>query len=136
LSPHPLFDPLWYSAHVGARALRGMSPIEHYLETGGREGDPHPLFSTRWYLAQTRETELQNTTPLHHYLTTGAAEGLDPHPLFNTGVLLGSESCRGGIRCGSARALHRRWHQPLFTTPGIRPPILCCAERRDRKAVR
>jgi lipopolysaccharide biosynthesis protein len=76
-SPHPLFDPDWYTKRhpsaVGA-ALR------HYIQ--GKGAGPHPLFDDAYYLSENPDVSSADTPALIHYIRHGAAEGRSPHLLF------------------------------------------------------
>ena len=82
VSPHPLFDAVYYVRRHPALAGSGWNPLVYYLVHGGREDvDPHPLFSTRYYRAQ--GPDIGEANPLVHFIQHGAAEGRSPHPLFD-----------------------------------------------------
>lgn len=85
VSPRAPLDQAWYLAGNSDVAKAGMSPLAHYLVTGGREGrDPGPLFHNAWY-GRENAVELAATslTPLEHYVRVGASRGLSPHPAFD-----------------------------------------------------
>ena len=83
-SPHPLFDPAFYTAcNSEALAATELSPLEHFVHFGAPHGqDPHPLFSVDYYVAQVPELTESGENPLMHYLREGRRRGLSPHPLF------------------------------------------------------
>ena len=86
----PLFDAAAYrSANPDVAAAR-VSPLAHYLVTGGREGRaPHPLLDESFYPAENAEAlAATGLTSLEHYERAGAALGLSPHPLFDVGHYL------------------------------------------------
>lgn len=85
-----LFDAAAYrSANPDVAASR-VSPLAHYLVTGGREGRaPHPLLDEGHYRAENAEAlAATGLTSLEHYQRAGAAQGLSPHPLFDVGHYL------------------------------------------------
>ena len=78
------FDEEWYLSHSPDVAASGMSPFQHYLRHGAKEGrSPHPLFDAAWYLEQNPEVAEAGMSPLEHYLRHGFKEGLTPHPAFD-----------------------------------------------------
>jgi SAM-dependent methyltransferase len=79
-----LFDEEYYATLNSGAITSGSSPIEHYLESGWKEGlKPHPLFEPSWYLQANRDVADAGVEPLQHYLTNGWREGRSPHPLFD-----------------------------------------------------
>jgi hypothetical protein len=57
-------------------ARAGVDPLEHFLESGWREGrDPNPYFSVRQYLEANVDVADAGVNPFYHYLTTGKLEG-------------------------------------------------------------
>ncbi|MFN9849911.1 MAG: hypothetical protein ACK56C_16280 [Alphaproteobacteria bacterium] len=80
-----LFDADWYLAANPDVVTRRLSPLVHYLTTGGREGrSPGPLFDDAYYRTEHAEGLAQTSlTPLEHYLRVGAAGATSPHPLFD-----------------------------------------------------
>jgi GT2 family glycosyltransferase/SAM-dependent methyltransferase len=84
VSPHPLFASADYLARYPDVAEAGVSPLQHYLEYGWREGrDPHPYFANDWYLQQNPDVLKAGANPLEHYLAYGWKEGRPPNPVFN-----------------------------------------------------
>ena len=84
IDPHPLFSASYYLERNPDVASTAMSPYQHYLEHGWREGrDPHPYFKNDWYLHQNADVLQSGTNPLVHYLTDGWKEGRRPNPVFN-----------------------------------------------------
>jgi glycosyltransferase involved in cell wall biosynthesis/SAM-dependent methyltransferase len=79
-----LFDEDHYARSYLGAVASGSSPIEHYLESGWKEGlKPHPLFEPSWYLQTNTDVAKEGIEPLYHYLTQGWREGRSPHPLFD-----------------------------------------------------
>ena len=78
LSPHPLFDPVWY----WQGSPRRIDPLAHYVAAGHRTGrSPHPLFDPNHYRSQLARRGLDLAgTELGHYVEVGHRLGLDPHP--------------------------------------------------------
>lgn len=59
-------------------AAAGVSPLEHFLTTGWREGrDPNYQFSVRDYLERYDDVRAAEINPFWHYLVAGRAEGRD-----------------------------------------------------------
>ena len=84
VDPHPLFAASDYLDRNPDVAESGLSPLEHYLDHGWREGrNPHPYFANDWYLQQYPDVLKAGTNPLEHYLEYGWREGRRPNPVFN-----------------------------------------------------
>lgn len=85
IDPHPLFASARYLADNHDVMVSGMSPLEHYVRNGWREGrNPHPLFSNDWYLEQNPDVLASGKiNPLDHYLQFGWHEGRWPNPVFD-----------------------------------------------------
>ena len=85
-SPVPsLFDAAYYLAQNPDVAAAGVSPYQHYLQFGWREGrNPSALFNTRFYLNQNPDVAGAGIDPLAHYAAWGWKEGRDPSILFST----------------------------------------------------
>ncbi|PTQ09115.1 hypothetical protein CLG96_14765 [Sphingomonas oleivorans] len=85
LEPHPLFASAQYVANNHDVAVSGMSPLEHYVRHGWREGrNPHVLFANDWYLEQNPDVLASGRiNPLDHYLQFGWREGRWPNPVFD-----------------------------------------------------
>ena len=80
-----VFDAAWYLREHPEIAAQGITPLQHYIERGVKEGcNPHPLFDTAWYLAMNPDVRSANINPLEHYIETGGREGRDPHPIFSS----------------------------------------------------
>jgi hypothetical protein len=57
LSPHPLFDPVFYSRNNPDLAQRGSELLMHFVAFGGtmrEHRSPHPLFDVRLYIDRVR----------------------------------------------------------------------------------
>jgi glycosyltransferase involved in cell wall biosynthesis/SAM-dependent methyltransferase len=79
-----LFDEGYYTELNPSVRASGLSPVDHYLKLGWREGlKPHPLFDSTWYLQQNPDAAEAGVEPLGHYLSFGWREGRSPHPLFD-----------------------------------------------------
>jgi hypothetical protein len=79
-----LLDGDWYLQQYPDVAQAGLSPLQHYLQHGAKEGrDPNPLFDSDWYLRQYPDVARIGVNPLRHYIQYGANEGRSPHPLFD-----------------------------------------------------
>lgn len=85
LEPHPLFAAAQYIASNHDVAVSGMSPLEHYVRHGWREGrNPHIFFANDWYLEQNPDVlAAGRINPLDHYLQYGWREGRWPNPVFD-----------------------------------------------------
>ena len=80
-----LFDPAWYLERYSDVAAANVTPTEHYLASGAREGrDPGPHFSTAWYLRNYSDVAGSDCNPLVHFLLYGEAEGRSPSGDFDT----------------------------------------------------
>jgi len=80
-----LFDSEYYVKLYPEVAGSRLSPIEHYVQIGGREGRrPHALFDGAWYLTQSQQIRELGKNPLVHFLRAGIHEGLNPNPFFDT----------------------------------------------------
>ncbi|WP_373355258.1 glycosyltransferase [Pseudoroseicyclus sp. CXY001] len=76
-----LFDAKWYAARYPDIARLGLTPLEHYLQIGGRVGrDPGPNFDGAHYLKLYYDVRQAGMNALVHYLRFGAAEGRLPRP--------------------------------------------------------
>ena len=76
-----LFNAAYYAAACGAALPPDADPLEHYCETGWRDGfDPSARFSTMGYLAANPDVVRSGSNPLLHYIEHGMAEGRAPRP--------------------------------------------------------
>lgn len=70
------FDARHYSSQMIGVDYSGMTPAEHYLYKGWRDGlDPSPDFSTRGYLELNPDVLAADINPFVHYLRMGQQEG-------------------------------------------------------------
>src|SRR5262249_15021249 len=75
-----LFVAEWYLQQNPDVAAAGVSPLRHYVLTGGCEGrDPNPAFDSDWYLQQYPDVARTGMNPLVHFLKYGRAEGRATH---------------------------------------------------------
>ena len=64
-----LCDPAWYKEQYPEAAAGELSPLEHYLSTGWKEGkNPGPAFDTLYYLRSAPGARESGQCPLLHYL--------------------------------------------------------------------
>jgi hypothetical protein len=78
LSPHLLFDPLWYyrDSNAHGNALR-----DYAVRGADNHRSPSPFFDNAWYRSQLRDRGIPVEGPLFtHYLQAGFTLGLSPHP--------------------------------------------------------
>jgi len=102
-----LFDRGWYLGQVDADALRGLSPLRHYVLHGDRQGlSPTPMFDLAHYDRQFRQRFGVNR--LLHYGLVGRFAGVSPTPLFDADYYLNSnpDVARAGL---DALAHFQRW---------------------------
>ncbi|MGZ8915241.1 MAG: glycosyltransferase [Methylobacter sp.] len=70
------FDCKFYLARYPEIREVGIDPLEHYVNTGWREGrDPHPEFSTDYYLDNNPDIRDAGVNPFWHFIVAGRAEG-------------------------------------------------------------
>lgn len=73
-------DRAWYLRRYPDVAAAGVDPVEHYLQSGWREGrDPRPDFSTSGYREANEDAE---GNPLLHYLRRGGTKVPPPEWQF------------------------------------------------------
>lgn len=83
-SPTPFFSVDFYLRSNGDVAKSNISPFEHYIKYGWREGrKPSAYFCPKWYLSRYQDVARAGVEPLQHFLTTGIYEGRSPHPLID-----------------------------------------------------
>ena len=71
-----LFDEDWYVNEYGDNLCLGISPAEHYLTVGWRDGhNPSLSFDGNWYLKYYPDIFHSGAAPLVHYLRDGEREG-------------------------------------------------------------
>ena len=76
-----LFNTDWYLAQNPDVVAAKVNPLQHFLESGWKEGrDPSPFFNTNWYLAQNLDVAAAKVNPLQHFLESGWKESRDPSP--------------------------------------------------------
>jgi hypothetical protein len=80
-----LFQPAYYKAAYPDLDYEGLSPFEHYLQKGWREGkNPNPFLYSSWYLRTYPDAAQSGLSPLEHYYKYGAEKDYDPGPRFST----------------------------------------------------
>lgn len=73
------FDPAFYLKQNPDVAAAGVDPLEHFLNTGWKEGrDPTPAFSTRYYLNTYPEVRATGVNPFVHFVLEGRRKGMQP----------------------------------------------------------
>jgi hypothetical protein len=71
------FTQNWYLSSYPEVAVRGIDPLEHFLDCATAElRDPGPLFSSEYYLTLNPEVAAAGFNPLVHYLTEGLKHDL------------------------------------------------------------
>jgi GT2 family glycosyltransferase len=79
-----LFETKWYLSQAPELANISLTPLEHYVSYGAREGrSTHPEFDSQFYIKNHPESVIGEMTPLTHYLTLGWRLGYRPHPRFD-----------------------------------------------------
>lgn len=77
-----LFDPVFYLQEYPDVAQAGVTPMEHYLSHGWKEGrHPSASFSTALYLENNPDVRQTGVNPLVHYIQHGKQEGRSAYPL-------------------------------------------------------
>jgi O-antigen biosynthesis protein len=74
------FDANWYLEQNPSAVGSGMSPYEHFMVYGKKEG-LHPQFDAQWYLSQYSDVADSGMDPRDHYQKYGKKEGR--HPAFD-----------------------------------------------------
>jgi glycosyltransferase involved in cell wall biosynthesis len=111
-----LFDNEWYLLSNPDLAAAKVSPLEHFIEAGWREGRrPNPMFDPTWYLQRYPDVAAAGMNPLVHYWRYGERENRQPVAYFDTQWY--KETYKGEIGTGSAlahflRHRHSRRHSP------------------------
>ncbi|MEZ5541718.1 MAG: hypothetical protein R3F42_06715 [Pseudomonadota bacterium] len=73
------FDAAYYLQQNPDVRAAGIAPLDHYMNSGWREGrDPSPDFSTSYYLQANPDVRAVGINPFFHYLHTGRQEGRAP----------------------------------------------------------
>lgn len=76
------FDEAFYRRQNPELDFSSITPLEHYLEFGWREGrDPSADFSTKGYLCLNADVRDAGMNPLEHYVLAGKAEHRISRPL-------------------------------------------------------
>ena len=76
------FDAAYYLETYPDVKEKGLPPLEHYIETGWREGrNPSPNFDTVFYLEANSDVDIAEVNPFYHYVRYGKQEGRRPKPL-------------------------------------------------------
>ena len=79
-----LFLSAWYLERHPEVAARGEDGVEHFCQSGWREGaQPNPYFDPVYYLARNADIAAVGLNPLLHYMMAGDREGRDPSPNFH-----------------------------------------------------
>ncbi len=75
------FDSAYYLETYPDVKEKGLPPLEHYIETGWREGrNPSAHFDTAYYLKANPDVGIAEVNPLYHYVRYGRQEGRRPKP--------------------------------------------------------
>lgn len=83
LSPHPLFDPVWYKKRYSDLSGLGNEAYLHFLEYGSDESrSPCPVFDTTYYNHLYPDVLASNVLPHIHYYRSGWREGRNPSAWF------------------------------------------------------
>ena len=140
LSPHPLFEPEWFSREKW-RKFR-VDPLVLYLRQRNWKKSPHPLFNAKAYLEATPAAGSHRHGPLGHFLEhAGPTTPLPGHPAVTWGEARErlvdrarefgrQETLRRAERMSKSydqrreRAFRRRWHDaPLPVADGDAPLV-------------
>lgn len=85
----PDFDAAFYLAHNPDVAKLGVDPLQHFLQTGWKEGrDPNAFFSIQYYLNQNPDVAASGVNPLVQFAQSGWQQGRDPSVLFSVSKYL------------------------------------------------
>ncbi|WP_108660406.1 hypothetical protein [Acuticoccus kandeliae] len=77
----PLFDDTYYRAKVAEARTSPLTPAEHYVRLGWKEGrDPTPWFSSAGYVAINPDVAGADIPPFVHYVLYGRREGRTIRP--------------------------------------------------------
>lgn len=77
------FDEKFYCQSYPEACKGGISPLDHYLEIGWKEGkNPSLSFNSSWYLNSYPDVAQSGINPLVHYIEFGIFEGRLPAPSF------------------------------------------------------
>jgi len=70
------FDATYYSASYPEVVATGLDPLEHFCQTGWREGrNPRASFDTAYYLETHADVREAGINPFWHYIAAGRKEG-------------------------------------------------------------
>ncbi len=84
-----LFDAEYYLDLNPDVAGAGVSPLDHFIRLGWREGRrPHPLFDPAYYLSRNPEIDGEAANPLLHFASVGMREGRLPNRWFDDALEL------------------------------------------------
>ena len=90
-TPMRILDSSWYLAVNPDVRASGINPLQHYEQTGWREGrDPGPNFDVQLYLKNNPDVAAAGIDPLLHFLQFGKAEGRVASPGDRHGVVAAS----------------------------------------------
>lgn len=79
-----LFDPVRYLTLYPDVAAAGIDPVDHYLQTGAREGrSPCEFFDSAYYLEANPEVAHSGLNPLLHFCRHGWQESRHPSEEFD-----------------------------------------------------
>ncbi|CAN5333375.1 hypothetical protein BH10PSE2_BH10PSE2_07730 [soil metagenome] len=110
-----LFDPEWYLAQYPDVANADISPYEHYVRTGWREGRaPHPMINVRW-LAQTNP-DSADRNPLEWYVEQGERSGAVLTLAFTRDVYKKANPDLADVDNLFAHFMERGWREGRRTT--------------------
>ncbi|GBQ22640.1 hypothetical protein AA0472_0829 [Acetobacter estunensis NRIC 0472] len=69
------FDPQWYLKTNPDVRRAGMNPVQHYRQTGAKEGrNPNPYFDSADYLAANPDVVEKGLEAFRHFIMYGIAE--------------------------------------------------------------
>jgi glycosyltransferase involved in cell wall biosynthesis len=84
-----LFDERFYITHYPDVLTSGLSPLDHYVQTGSNAGyRPNAYFDDNYYRDTNPDIKSAGTNPLVHFIKYGAKEGRNPSRVFNTSYYL------------------------------------------------
>ena len=110
-----LFDAEHYLARYPDVARSELTPLQHYVAVGWREGrDPNPYFDTRWYLASYADARVTAGDPLLHFIRCG--DERRPSPRFDPswyGRAYGVRGGSGALADYFARGAAGVWRSPV-----------------------
>jgi glycosyltransferase involved in cell wall biosynthesis len=85
-SPHPLFDPVYYSKEHLPSRKSGLCPLLHFLRHSACElQNPNPYFDTEFYYIQQPSLRTAGINALVHYVKhANEGKASRPNPLFGS----------------------------------------------------